>query len=503
MMLGKYHHNGFDNQKPDGYDDFYASKGGRYLGSFEFTTRKNPKGLGAQNGPNVYRTDRESDDAVTLIRQHTQRRKLQTASGEVAQPFFFYYAPLAPHRPVGNDFTKMVDKTKYASWQPDLKIPSTPDFNEAEMFDKPALRQSEPYSNEELDVLHAEYRSRARAVKSVDDFILKMIAELKANGLYEKTYFMITSDNGYQLGHHRLHNKLDPYRMSTTAPLFISGPGVKEPASVNHLLAHIDLCPTILDLAECPKPDFLDGKSFVELIHDPDSHEQDTWRSPVVLENWQVKRNRAEFLPGTYSALRYHDQLYIEWATGDREFYDLSQDPYELENAYDSLSSEEQQKLSEDLIASRAVEMDPIVTVIPRPILTEHLNFPYCVRGIAEDNNSVKKIELMIRHVERGYWNGSSWGRQHCYVEAKDFQTDQQMTSWRYDIRDAVSQLTEKDTMMLKDQRKVFRFVVRVIAYDQEGNKSEEARTQLFPLYTADPFSVLTAKQTNDQTIKR
>jgi arylsulfatase A-like enzyme len=503
MLLGKYHHNGFDGRKPDGFDDFYATNGGRYLGSYEFTTRKVAKGRGEQNEMSVYRTNREADDAVHLIRQHTQRRKLQTASGEVAQPFFFYYAPLAPHRPLGNDFTKMVDKKKYANWQANLKIPMTPDFNEADMFDKPTHRQSEPYSDDELEELHAEYRSRARAVKSVDDFIVKMINELKDRGLYENTYFMITSDNGYQMGHHRLHNKLDPYRMSTTAPLFVSGPEAAAPTSVGHLLAHIDMCPTILDLAECPKPGFLDGKSFVDLIRDPHSHDEKTWRKPVVLENWQVKRNRSACLPGTYSGLRYYDRTYVEWCTGDREFYDLSADPYELENAYDSLSDLEKNKLREDLLNSRSVEMDPIVTVLKRAVLSEHTEFPYCVRGIAEDDRCVKKIELMIRHEKRGYWNGESWipNKKRTYMEVTDFAPDQQMVSWRYDIRDAVSQLTKKDMVTLRNGKKAFRLAVQVFAYDHLGNKSEEARTQMVPPFTTDPFSDRTA--TEGQTIKR
>ncbi len=502
MLLGKYHHNGFDGRKPDGFDDFYASTGGRYLGAFEFTTRDFAKGKGAQNGLDVYRTDREANDALNLIQQHTTRRKLQTASGEIAQPFFLYYAPLAPHRPVGRDFTQMVDKTKYADWHPDLKIPITPDFNEADMFDKSVIRQSGPYSEEELEVLHAEYLSRARALKSVDDFILKMIAELKAKGLYQNTYFMITSDNGYQLGQHRLHNKLDPYRMSTTAPLFVSGPEVSKPTNANHLLAHIDMCPTILDLAECPKPEFLDGKSFVDLIRHPKSHDEKTWRKAVVLENWQVKRNRRIFLPGTYCGLRYHDQLYVEWATGDKEFYNLSQDPYELENSYDSLSDNAKAKLHEDLLSSRAVEMDPIVTVLPCAVLTENLAFPYCARGIAEDDRCVQKIELMIRHMERGYWNGISWAAKRTYVETTDFAAGQQMASWRYDLRDAVSQLVNDDSAMLQDG-KTFRIALQVFAYDQLGNKSKEARTQLFLPFTTDPFADRSADRKSFQTIER
>ena len=495
VMMGKYHHNGFDNKKPEGYDDFYATNGGRYHGAFEFTTRSDPNGKPAQNGKDVYRTDREADDAAEIIRQHAARRDLQTRSGEVAQPFFFYYAPLAPHRPVGQDFTKMVNKKKYGDWQSDLKMPITPDFNEQDMFDKPPLRQSPVYTAPEIAVLQKEYLSRARALKSVDDYVVKLVKTLKETGQYDDTYIMVTSDNGYQLGQHRLHNKLDPYRMSTTAPLLISGPEVKAVDSADHLLAHIDLCPTILDLAECPKPDFLDGKSFADLIHDPEAHQASSWRDPVLLENWQVKRNRQYFLAGTYSGLRYHDKLYVEWVTGDREYYDLKSDPYELENSYDALSTEEKQQLREDLFATRSVEMDPIVNVIPREVLTIHKKFPYCVRGVAEDDRCIEKIEVMIRHLDKGYWNGKSFQKGRTRVSVTDFAADQQMVSWRYDVRDLVGLLEEEDAETVKGQKK-FRIILQAFAWDKKGNQSEESRTQMLMPFTEDPFTTPTTPVT-------
>lgn len=492
MLLGKYHHNGFDFRKPDGFDDFYVSNGGLYFGTYEFTTRDKPEGSPRRAGKDVYRTTREADDAVALIQQHKRRRELQTNSGEVAQPFFFYYAPLAPHRPSGHDFSLMVDKENYGNWQPDLMIPATPDFNEADMLDKPVHRQSPAYTEEELAALHEEHRCRARSVKSVDDFVQKMISELKAQGMYENTYFMVTTDNGYQLGHHRQMSKLDPHRMSTTAPLFVCGPDVKEPLKADHLLAHIDLCPTILDLAKCEKPDFLDGKSFADVILDPAAHDEASWREPVILENWQVKRNRRAALPGMYSGLRYHDKLYVEWCTGDREFYDLKTDPYELDNSYDGLSESAKQKLRDDLLSSRSVEMDPIVSVMHRTILTQHTAFPYCLRGVAEDDRCVKKIKVLVRHLKRGYWNGESWQPNRTHVEVTEFAADQQMVQWRYDIRDAIAQLTEEDSVVV-NKRKVFNVALQAFAWDDQYNSSEECRTQLKMPYTTDPYAVLTA----------
>ncbi len=451
MMIGKYHHNGFDFRKPPGWDDFFMSNGGRYQGTYRFTTKDNPVGAHSQNPEEVYRTDQEAEDAVRLIRNHmahsssNQRldalsnshvdEKAEGTAGHTmpTRPFFLYVAPLAPHRPVGSDFTKMVDKKKYGGWQPDLRLPSTPDFDEAQMSDKPLHHQSPPYSEAEIEVLQAEYLSRARAVKSVDDLVRRLLDTIDECRLKENTFVFFTSDNGYQLGQHRLHNKLDPYQMCTNVPLFVSGPGVAPGKTAHHLLAHIDLCPTILELAGAKIPKFVDGKSFVPLLTNPSEMNERTWRDPVVIENWQAKPNRGKILPGTYSGLRYFDRVYVEWATGDKEYYDLANDPFELENIYLKLNEPERRALKQDLLGSRHVAIDPILTVISGPIITG--DDPDFIRGRAEDDRVIRSVVLTIQDSNTSkYWDGHSWIAEPFELSAELSAINQQMVSWRYQV---------------------------------------------------------------------
>jgi hypothetical protein len=42
--------------------------------------------------------------------------------------------------------------------------------------------------------------------------------------------------------------------------------------------------------------------------------------------------------PSTYEALRLPHSIYVEYANGEREYYDLRSDPYELSNAYTTLA---------------------------------------------------------------------------------------------------------------------------------------------------------------------
>ena len=446
MMVGKYHHNGFDFKVPPGWDDFYMSNGGRYQGTYRFINQNNPAGEHTRNDLTAYRTDQETDDAVRLIGQHSKR------------PFFLYLAPLAPHRPVGPDFSLMVDKKKYREWNSDLRIPRTPDFDEPQLSDKPLHRRSPPYTQKEIEVLDAEYVCRAQAVKSVDDMVGRVVDALKKANVYESTYIFFTSDNGCLLGQHRLHNKLDPYEMSTKVPLLVTGPGIKRD-NANHLLAHIDLTATILEIGKAPIPEFVDGKSFASLLTDAKSVDAASWREPIVIENWQTKRNRGKAIPCLYSGLRFYDQLYVEWATGDKEFYDLNEDPFELENQFDKLNDQEKKTLSHQLIASRRVKMDPLLTIIPRDVETWRSPDSAAVIGFAEDDSRVKAVRLEIKHSNgKRYWNGYSWGELPVSLKAIVKSSDQQMINWSYPIENIIDATA-----------------VDVVAWaiDDEGNRSE------------------------------
>ena len=480
MMIGKYHHNGFDFKIPPGWDDFYMSNGGRYMGTYRFTNRDNRNGGHSQNPDDVYRTDQEMIDATRLIKLHTEKQNRQPTADSVSsrrnpelktkssatsngsQPFFLYLAPLAPHRPVGNDFTNMVHKARYDDWHPELRIPRTPDFDTAPLSDKPPHRQTPPYTEAELDLLHLEYLSRARAVKSVDDLLGEILETLKSCGIRESTYIFFTSDNGYQLGQHRLHGKLYPYRICTNVPLYVSGPGITGGTTADHLLGHIDLCPTILELAGAKLPEFLDGKSFIPLLKNPKAINETTWREPVVIENWQAKRNRGKNFLGAYSGLRYHNKIYVEWINGDKEFYDFSKDPYELNNAFDDLSSPEQQLLKRDLLSSRHVSMNPIVTIIPEPVeLDDRADW---VQGRAEDDHSIAEILLHLQDPKtKEFWTGSQWSKVPTDLKANVSSNEQQLVTWHFPI----------------DQLYATRLSATAWAVDRDGNESAKVQQEI------------------------
>lgn len=112
----------------------------------------------------------------------------------------------------------------------------------------------------------------------------------------------------------------------------------------------VDLLPTMLDLAGRPVPMSTDGQSFAGLIDaDPDN---DVFRSAVLVEHWTTVANQRNALGQVvdvdfaYSVLRGPGYSYIEWDNGEREYYDLVLDPFQLENSYDQLSSRKRAELA-------------------------------------------------------------------------------------------------------------------------------------------------------------
>src|SRR5690554_6408869 len=84
------------------------------------------------------------------------------------------------------------------------------------------------------------------------------------------------------------------------------------------MAANIDLAPTFFDLAEAEPLREVDGMSLVPLIR----AEQDDDRGILLEMGGPLAR--------TYG-IRTHQHVYIERPEGDRELYDLVEDPHQLD----------------------------------------------------------------------------------------------------------------------------------------------------------------------------
>ena len=462
MMVGKFIHGDFDRTLPQGWDDFYCYMGARY---FEFyrLTNELPQGKWTHSEPGIYRTNSETEDALKVIQAHSD------SDGD--KPFFLYLNPLAPHNGTNQ---QMVDVERYGDRWSDVLAPMDESYDELDYSDKVgdfASLPRIPLSWE--NYINAHYRDRLRATLSFDDQLGAIIDKLESLGKLENTYIFVTSDNGFSLGENRVFGKGYHFDHATRIPLLIVGPGVAHD-SKNHLLAHIDLAPTIVDIAGGTIPSFVDGISFKQLIDDPNSVAEDRWRESILIENWETKSILGNDVLCAANTMRRYDTVYTEHATGEQEYYDLNSDPLQLDNSYALLSPIDQSTLALQMRSLKA-DSAPLVGVSsPEANAQEFVN-KVELNGIIDAPAGAIDVRIALLDTATGrFWNGEAWVSNFQQVPAT-INRASMLSQWSYNFDPAGNQPSGTVKAW-------------VWGYDLVGRYSEPA-TVSFKLETRPPVS--------------
>jgi arylsulfatase A-like enzyme len=232
-------------------------------------------------------------------------------------PWFLYLAPYAPHEPYE-------PAARHAGSFAHEPIDHSPNFNEADVSDKPQWIQHLPrLSSREIEVFDTDQRHRWEQLQALDEGMASLVPLLPDN-----TIVMFTSDNGLCNGAHRWRSKSVPYQESTRTPLLVRWPGIDQRTARREVVGSIDIAPTLWDLANAPGR-ASDGQSLVPLL----DGSARSWRDGVMsLLQWAVREDpRAPELP-TWWAWQDANWKYVELPTGEVELYDLRNDPYELQS---------------------------------------------------------------------------------------------------------------------------------------------------------------------------
>jgi choline-sulfatase len=163
-------------------------------------------------------------------------------------------------------------------------------------------------------------------IRFTDLHIGRLVADLKSRGLWDKTIFVITGDHGEGFGEHgiALHG-YHLYAAQTKVPLIVRVPGLAPRVSTT-AVGHVDILPTLANLAGAqPNPDMM-GRSLVPLLagapDDPDR---------VVFQQLSYEGNHE--LRGAATAdchLIYNVSPHTSW-----ELYRLDEDPGETRDRID------------------------------------------------------------------------------------------------------------------------------------------------------------------------
>jgi arylsulfatase A-like enzyme len=271
---------------PPGWDEWFAQVSDNAYYNYTTNDQGNLRDYG--RAPQDYLTDVLRDRAVQFIHRYANPDK----------PFFLWINPAAPHVP-------STPAPRHADLYADAAAPRTPDFNEADMSDKPRWYQLiPPLTDDEIFRLDGMQRQRLRTMTSVDEMIADLLTALQETGAMDRTYFIFMSDNGLLIGGHRLYLGKDAvYERSIRVPLILRGPGVPSGRTLDHFVLNIDLAPTLVEMAR--------------------------GRSDFLVEHWT---DTSEGLP-TWEGVRARSNIYVEYdASGEREYYDLTRDPDQLQN---------------------------------------------------------------------------------------------------------------------------------------------------------------------------
>lgn len=320
-LFGKYMNDFPTGQKetfvPGGWTDFRGVLSDREAHNNRFTLNENGALTLYDAATGGYQTDLLSRRLESFIRD-----------GEKSddQPFFALLAVSAPHVPPE-------PAARHLTAFPGDKAPRKPSFDEADLSDKPkALReQATPITRPQEREIDETYRSMRQSLLAVEDSMEALLKTLTETGEISRTYIFLTSDNGWMRGEHRIPaEKYAPYEESIRVPLIVRGPGVGAGLTLDPMVGLVDLAPTFLDLAGAA-PSVVaaaDGRSLVPLLR-LKKGERATWRESMLIEHFG---GGAPFRVRGYFGLRSKSDLYVEYATGEKEYYDLVKDPYQMEN---------------------------------------------------------------------------------------------------------------------------------------------------------------------------
>ena len=210
------------------------------------------------------------------------------------RPFFLWYSAFDAHRP----------------WEGDA---------EARPHDPAALDL--PVGIPDTPIARADFASYCDEVRRFDRYVGAVVAELKAQEVFENTLILVLSDNGRPFP----RSKTSLYDSGMKTPLVAHWPEGRFQAGAvsDSLVSSIDLAPAILEAAGLPLAAQLQGHSLLPICRDPEVETRDLLFGE---RNWHVQRAcgrlvrqgdwvyMRDFTPGSYSfqMVNHEDGTYAE-----------------------------------------------------------------------------------------------------------------------------------------------------------------------------------------------
>lgn len=310
-LIGKYL-NQYDNKMaptvPPGWTKFIGLKDDSNWNNFSVIVGSSTTATttGTQVQVTQYMTDYLKNEALAFI------------DSSSSTPFALFITPKAPHAPATpasgdqnlfNNFTN-----------------NAPSVGENNLNDKPQwVKDSADYAD-----ANPFARDQLRSLQAVDRLVDAVFQRVNLYNLVPQTHFVYTSDNGFLWGEHGIQRKAKAYEESIRVPLIVRSPDipVKPATSTLDVAVNLDLGRTVLSWAGIVTT--TDGFDLRPILQGTQA--TSTWprEQGIIFQHY-----------GQESTERYNPPLWVAWrtkfyklveypTTGEKEFYDLVSDPYEM-----------------------------------------------------------------------------------------------------------------------------------------------------------------------------
>ncbi|HYI45496.1 MAG TPA: sulfatase, partial [Actinomycetota bacterium] len=300
-IVGKYLNGWNINEPPPNFDEYAITRGGYYKGRF---------GVGVDG---VQKVRRDFGYSTNFVRRRSTRF-IQRAESNDDQPWLLYVTPFAPHNPSDPPLRYLRARV------PPFEL--NPAMVEEDLSDKPPqyLEYATPFDRSFQGLRR---RRMLRTLMPVDEMVHRLMKTLNRTE-ESNTLVFFMSDNGFMWGEHGLSAKATPYDPSISIPLMMRWEGRLTPSRDERLAANIDIAPTIMDATDVEPDADMDGRSLLQ-----------PWERTSILTEVYGAISRPEL---RWASVLAPDYQYVEYYGGDetvtrfREYYDLTTDPWQLEN---------------------------------------------------------------------------------------------------------------------------------------------------------------------------
>ena len=345
--MGKIFHGGYDDPPSWSVPSFFPKTGrnARLKPAGDPDAVADPgaapaKKAGGKAAPKMKGLPWESPDVPdsTLADGMIADHAIERLRANKDRPFFLAVGFIKPHLPfiAPKKYWDLYDPAVFQladNPQPPKNAPSWAGTAWGELRAYTGMPKSGPLSDEQARSMIHGYHA---AISFMDAQVGRVLAELNALGLRENTIIVLWGDHGWHLGDHGFWCKHTNYEHAARAPLIVSAPGQKTAGQKSAALVEfVDIYPSLCDLAGVPKPDTLEGTSFVPLLTDP----QRPWKKAAFSQYPRgIALADGTKAPGMGHALATDRYRFVEWTTkkdaqfSECELYDHQTDSEENMN---------------------------------------------------------------------------------------------------------------------------------------------------------------------------